>query len=127
MATESRYPQAQPEEATEGAEIETRDGKEKMSIWLAAGNSINFGKTAWVIKGETITFSIECEQERKLEIGIMAISTEKVYSKIVKTGTGTIAITVPEDGEYRVYLKNHASDRADFQLKLNKKLEGPLV
>ncbi|MBP1994213.1 M56 family metallopeptidase [Paenibacillus eucommiae] len=119
--------QAQASEGApvEGGQIRTSDGKE-LSIWLAAGRSNNFGKMAWK-KGEPITFSVQSEEIGELEIGIMSVSTDKVYSEIVTTGTGIVNITVPEDGDYRVYIKNNAIDIVHFQLKLNKKLEGPLV
>ncbi len=106
-------------------EIDTMDGKD-LSIWLTAGSSNNFGERD-LLKGEAITWTVECEQERELNIGIMSISTEKVYSEIVKVGTGTITFTIPEDGNYRIYVENNSLDDANFHLILDKKLEGPIV
>jgi hypothetical protein len=57
----------------------------------------------------------------------MSASTDKIYSEIVTTGTDTVTIIVPKDGDYRVYIKNNATNVANFQLKLNKILDGPLV
>ncbi|MFC3747640.1 hypothetical protein [Paenibacillus sp. GCM10012306] len=105
--------------------IETSDGK-KLTIDLAAGRDNNFAKMTWK-KDEPIIFSVQCEQERELEVGIMSVSTDKVYSGTVATGTGEVTITVPEDGDYRVYIKNHTDKVAHFILELNKKLEGPLA
>ncbi|MFM1654771.1 M56 family metallopeptidase [Brevibacillus sp. B_LB10_24] len=110
--------------AREGGGISTSNGKD-LTVWLAAEHENNFGQAAWA-KGETVTWSVACEQVRELEIGIMSVSTEKVYSKRVATGTGTITITVPEDGDYRIYVKNHAKEVAKFLLKLDKDF-GPLV
>jgi hypothetical protein len=76
--------------------IETKDGK-NLSIRLTGGASIQFGELPFQ-KGETFTLSVISEEERALAIGIMSISTEQVYSDLVKTGTGTVSITIPEDG-----------------------------
>jgi beta-lactamase regulating signal transducer with metallopeptidase domain len=110
--------------AREGGGISSSNGRD-LSVWLAAGQENNFGRAAWA-KGETVTWSVECEQEGELEIGIMSVSTKKVYSQRIATGTGTVTITVPEDGDYRVYVKNHAKDVVRFLLKLDKNF-GPLV
>lgn len=105
--------------------IETKDGKD-LSIWLAAGNDNNFAVMDRT-QGETLTMRVESEQEGKLEVGIMSVSTDKIYSKSVPHGTGTVTITVPADGEYRVYIKNHSVEEAHFRLILDKQLTGPLV
>ncbi|MFE4710285.1 hypothetical protein ACFRAM_05350 [Paenibacillus sp. NPDC056722] len=105
--------------------IETSDGK-KLTIDLGAGRDNNFAKMAWK-KDEDIIFSVQCEQEQELEVGIMSVSTDEVYSGTVATGTGKVTITVPKDGDYRVYIKNHTDHAAHFILELNKKLEGPLA
>ncbi|SIR70653.1 hypothetical protein SAMN05421578_13812 [Paenibacillus macquariensis] len=42
-----------------------------------------------LVKCETIIWNVKCEQDRELIIGIMSLSTEKVYSEQVKVGTGT--------------------------------------
>lgn len=101
------------------------DGKE-MSIQMAGGSSNNFAQETWA-KGETISFSVSNSQEQELEIGIMSIATEEVFSGNIRTGTGTVDIKVPEDGNYRIYIKNHSADVADFEVKLNKELLSPLV
>jgi hypothetical protein len=114
-----------PSSAIESGGIETKDGK-NLSIRLTGGAYINFGEMPFQ-KGETFTLSVISEEESALEIGIMSISTEQVYSDLVKTGTGTVSITIPEDGDYRIYVSNKASDAADFKLKLSKAIEGPIV
>ncbi|WP_277468366.1 MULTISPECIES: hypothetical protein [unclassified Paenibacillus] len=70
---------------------------------------------------------VESDQEYKLEIGIMSVSSNQVYSEVVPGGTGEIKITVPADGDYRVYIKNHAAKEAHFRLILDEPLTGPLV
>lgn len=114
-----------PSSAIETGGIETKDGK-NLSIRLTGGASIQFGELPFQ-KGETFTLSVISEEERALAIGIMSISTEQVYSDLVKTGTGTVSITILEDGDYRIYVSNKASDAADFELKLSKAIEGPIV
>ncbi|OAB40870.1 hypothetical protein PMSD_00840 [Paenibacillus macquariensis subsp. defensor] len=105
--------------------IETTDGKD-LAIWLIAGSSNNFGERA-LVKGETITWNVKSEQDRELIIGIMSVSTEKVYSELVKVGTGTVSLTIPEDGDYRIYVKNNSVSDANFRLILDRKLEGAIV
>lgn len=105
--------------------IDTTDGKD-LSIWLIAGSSNNFGERA-LVKGETITWTVKCEQERELIIGIMSMSTEIVYSELVKVGTGTVTLTIPKDGDYRIYVKNNSLSDANFRLILDRKLEGAIV
>lgn len=105
--------------------IDTTDGKDLL-VGLTAGSTNNFGKRD-LVKGEVITWTIESEQERILEIGIMSVSTKKVISELVKSGTGAVTLTIPEDGDYRIYVKNNSVDDAKFLLKLDKKLEGPIV
>lgn len=105
--------------------IETRDGKD-LFIKLVGGASNNFGELPFK-KGESFTLLVTSEEERALEIGLMSISTEQVYSELVRTGTGTVVIPIPEDGKYRVYVNNKSSYAADFELKLSKAIEGPIV
>ncbi|OPA73049.1 hypothetical protein BVG16_30745 [Paenibacillus selenitireducens] len=105
--------------------IDTSDGKDLL-IWLIGGSSNNFGKRD-LVKGETITWTVACEQERELKIGIMSVSTKKIYSEIVNDGTGTVTFTIPEDGDYRIYVENNSLDDAHFHLILDEKLEGAIV
>ncbi|WP_054941318.1 hypothetical protein [Paenibacillus ihuae] len=105
--------------------IETKDGKD-LSIWLAAGRDNNFAVMSRK-QDETLTMSVESEQEIKLEIGIISVSSDKIYSESIPSGTGTVTITVPEDGDYRVYIKNHSALEAHFRLILDEPLTGPLV
>ncbi len=105
--------------------IETKDGK-NLSIWLAAGRDNNFAVMRRK-QDETLTMSVESDQEIKLEIGIISVSSDKIYSESVLSGTGTVTITVPEDGDYRVYIKNHSALEAHFRLILDEPLTSPLV
>ncbi|WP_221797977.1 hypothetical protein [Paenibacillus typhae] len=105
--------------------LSTSDGKD-LSVTLAAGNDTNFAIMNEK-QGVILTMRVESEQENKLEIGIMSVSSDQVYSEVVPGGTGEIKIAVPADGEYRMYIKNHSSNEAKFHLILNKPLTGPLV
>jgi len=111
--------------AVEGGSIRTSDGKELL-IQLAAGTGNNFGKTARV-NGEKIIFSVECDKARELEIGIISADTGRIYSQIVNVGTGVVEVAVPADGDYRIYVHNHANEAAQFRLTLNKPIDAPLV
>lgn len=71
--------------------------------------------------------SVESGQENELEIGIKSVSSDRVYSESIPSGTGTVTITVPEDGEYHVYLKNKSAVEAHFRLIMDEPLTGPLV
>lgn len=114
-----------PVSAVEAGGIETKDGK-NLSIKLNGEATINFAELPFQ-KGEVFTLSVVSEEERALEIGIMSISTKQVYSDLVKSRTGSVNITVPEDGDYRIYISNKASDAANFELKLSKAIEGPIA
>ncbi|MBN2981360.1 MULTISPECIES: hypothetical protein [Cohnella] len=118
-------PHATEESVIEAGSIETMDGQD-LSIGLGGERSNNFAIIPWT-KGETVEFSVENESESKLEIGIMSVATERIYSRIVEYGSETVAIPVPEDGEYRIYVKNHDSEAARFRLILSEPIEGPLV
>ncbi|RXZ79093.1 M56 family metallopeptidase [Paenibacillaceae bacterium] len=111
--------------AHEGGGIQSSDGK-LLSIWLGANQSTNFGKAAWA-EGETITWKVESEDAGELEIGVISVTTNIVYSETVRTGTGNVVLTIPEDGEYRIYINNKSSESANFQLELHEPMEGPLV
>ncbi|GGG11216.1 hypothetical protein GCM10010912_64550 [Paenibacillus albidus] len=120
-------PTAAPDESVIiSGEITGPAGGKELSIWMIGGGSNNFGQESWE-QGETISFSVTSEQDQKLEIGIMSIATEEVFTETLQTGTGTVDIEVPENGDYRIYIKNHSPDRADFVIKLNKELLSPLV
>ena len=114
-----------PSPAMESGGIETKDGKH-LFIWLAGGASVQFGELSFQ-KGETFTLSVFSEEERALAIGIISISTGQVYSDLVKTGTGTVSIPIPEDGDYRVHVGNQSSDAANFELRLSQAIPGAIV
>lgn len=101
------------------------DGKD-LKIRMSGGNSNNFGRETWG-KGEIISFSVTNSEEQELEIGLMSVETEEIISETLRTGTGIVEITIPEDGVYRIYIKNHAPDPANFEVNLNKELLSPLV
>lgn len=109
----------------EAGRITTRDGQ-NLSITLNGGGYNNFAELPFQ-KGEKFTLSVTSQEERELEIGLLSISTDQEYGEVVKTGTGTVSITIPEDGEYRIYVRNHAADAAEFTLQLSKAIEGPIV
>lgn len=95
-------------------------------VRLTAGGNNNFWEIG-LLKGEVITWTIESEQGRILEIGIMSVSTKKVISEMVNYGTCIVILTIPEDGDYRIYVKYNSVDDAKFLLRLDKKLEGPII
>lgn len=105
--------------------IESKDGK-SLKISMAGGSKNNFGELAFH-NGETFTISVESEYQGELEIGIMSITTEKVFSEVVKSEKGEFNITIPEDGRYRVYIGNKDAKSTTFILKLSKAIEGPIV
>lgn len=109
----------------EGGRITTRDGQ-NLSITLRGNGYNDFAELPFQ-KGETFTLSVTSKEERELEIGLLSISTDQEYGEFVKTGTGKVSITIPEDGDYRIYIRNHASDTADFKLELSKAIEGPIA
>ncbi|WP_422660583.1 hypothetical protein ACK8P5_08905 [Paenibacillus sp. EC2-1] len=114
-----------PTSIREAGSIETRDGKD-FFIRLSGEGSNNFGELPFR-KGESFTLSVSSEEVRSLEIGLKSISTEKVYKELVREGTGSVVISIPEDGKYRVYIKNKSSDTAEFKMILSKAIEGPIV
>jgi len=116
---------AEPESPIAVGFIETKDGQ-TLDIQMAPGTSNNFGIMPRS-KGEMVSMSVSSDQERALVVGIMSVSTEEIYSERLETGTGTITVTVPEDGDYRIYVSNDAIVAAHFQLKLDRALEGPIV
>nr|WP_154892614.1 hypothetical protein [Paenibacillus xylanexedens] len=105
--------------------IESKDGK-SLKISMDGGSKNNFGVLTFH-KGETFTISVESEYQGELEIGIMSKTTEKVFSEVVKSEKGEFNITIPEDGEYRVYVGNKDAKATNFILKLSKAIEGPIV
>ncbi|MFD0716290.1 hypothetical protein [Paenibacillus sp. GCM10027626] len=109
----------------EAGRITTKDGQ-NLSITLRGKGYNNFAQLSFQ-KGETFTLAVTSKEEGELEIGLLSISTEQEYGEFVKTGTGKVSITIPEDGEYRIYVRNHATDTADFQLRLSKAIEGPIA
>lgn len=109
----------------EGGRITTRDGQ-NLSITLRGNGYNNFAELSFQ-KGETFTLLVTSKEEGELEIGLLSISTGEEYGEFVKTGTGKVSITIPEDGDYLIYIRNHASVAADFKLELSKAIEGPIA
>lgn len=105
--------------------IETNDGK-NLKISMDGGTKNNFGELSFR-KGETFKISVLSENDGELEIGILSINTEEVFSDIVKSRENEVIITVPEDGEYRIYISNKDEQSATFDMKLSKAIEGPIV
>lgn len=105
--------------------IETNDGK-NLKISMGGGTENNFGKLS-LRKGETFNISVVSGNDGELEIGIMSITTEQVFSHIVKSEEGEFIITIPEDGEYRIYVSNKNDLPVTFDMKLSKAIEGPVV
>ena len=118
-------PAADAGSAMEGGSIETKDGQ-NLSVRLAGGASVQFGELAFR-KGETFELSASGEAERPLKLGIVSISTGQVYGDLVETGTGTVSLAIPEDGEYRIYVGNEASAPAVFELRLSRAIDGPIA
>lgn len=116
-----------PEESVNviGEMLGTSDGKD-LSVTLGAGRDTNFAVMNKK-QGDILVMNVESDQEYKLEIGIMSVSSDQVYSEVVPGGTGEIKITVPADGDYGMYIKNHAAKEARFRLILDEPLTGPLV
>lgn len=108
-----------------GGFITTSDGQ-NLSVSIKGKGYNNFAELPFK-KGETFTMWITSKEERELEIGLLSISTEQEYGEVIKTGTGEVSITIPEDGDYRVYIRNHDSRSADFELQLSQAIEGPIV
>ncbi|AIQ48128.1 hypothetical protein R70723_21110 [Paenibacillus sp. FSL R7-0273] len=106
-------------------EIDTTDGQ-NLSVRLSAGMGTNFAVMNKK-QGDVLVMKVESDEGNKLEIGILSVSSDEVYSEVIPGGTGEITITVPEDGDYRVYIKNHAAQEAHFRLILDEALTGPLV
>ncbi|MGW8444242.1 hypothetical protein ACWGXJ_25355 [Paenibacillus sp. S33] len=105
--------------------IDTKDGK-NLKISMAGGTKNNFGELSFH-KGETFTISVESKYQGELEIGIMSITTEQVFSDIVSVEKGEFIIKIPEDGDYRIYVGNKDVKSTTFDLKLSKAIEGPIV
>ncbi|MCM3631891.1 hypothetical protein [Paenibacillus camelliae] len=105
--------------------IESKDGK-NLKISMSGRTENNFGEMSFR-KGETFKISVKSENEGELEIGVMSITTEQVYSDTVKSGEGEFIIKIPEEGKYRIYISNKDEQSANFHMKLSKAIEGPLV
>ncbi|MGE7948938.1 hypothetical protein [Lysinibacillus sp. NPDC093688] len=98
----------------------SQNGKE-IEMRLIGGAELNLGNER-LEKGKNITFSLVSDEEREIEIGIISISTEEIYSNIVKNGNGIVDIIVPYNDDYSIYVKNNDSDTANLNIKLNIKL-----
>jgi|GEM_PF-4933648 len=98
----------------------SQSGKE-IDMWLIGGAELNLGNER-LEKGKNITFSLESDEEREIEIGIISTSTEEIYSNIVKNGNGIVDIIVPHNDDYSIYVKNNESDITNLKIELNIKL-----
>jgi hypothetical protein len=105
--------------------IETNDGK-NLKISMGGWTENKFGELSFR-KGETFKISVVGENDGELEIGILSINTEQVFGYVVNSGEGEVTITIPEDGEYRIYVSNKDEQSATFDMKLSKAIEGPIV
>jgi hypothetical protein len=94
---------------------------------LMSGGAKNYFGELSFRKGETFKISVVSENDVELEIGILSITTEQVFSDIVKSGEGEFTITIPEAGEYRIYVSNKDEQSTNFVMKLSKAIEGPIV
>lgn len=110
----------------EGGSISTRDGEHLSVSAFRSGEYTNFAELPFQ-QGETFTLSVISQEALDLEVGLLSISTDEEFGERVKSLTGEVSITIPEDGEYRIYLRNHATEPADFELHLSKAIEGPIV
>lgn len=102
--------------------ISSYDNK-NYNIWFV--EDVTFGYLP-LKKGEDFSLTVTSKQKRTIEIGIKSVSTDQLYSQKVKSGTGTMITTIPEDGEYRIYVKNHSAAKAvEIDLMLSKTMIGP--
>ncbi|WP_145409082.1 hypothetical protein [Paenibacillus xylanexedens] len=104
--------------------IETKDSK-NLDIYMSASRSNNFGQLPFK-QDESFKMVVTSEKVNELEIGLMSVTDEQIYSEIVESGTGSVTIKVPESGMYRIYVNNLSPDSVQFQLKLGKAIEGPI-
>ncbi|MCM3173003.1 MULTISPECIES: hypothetical protein [unclassified Paenibacillus] len=104
--------------------IETKDSK-NLDIYMSASRSNNFGQLPFK-QDESFKMDVTSEKVNELEIGLMSISSEQIYSEIVASGTGSVVIKVSESGMYRIYVNNLSPDSVQFKLKLGKAIEGPI-
>lgn len=128
VSTQNQMPVTQPpkDNVNVVAEISGNSEGNDLTVSLGAERDTNFAIMNEK-QGDVLTMKVESEQENKLEIGIMSVSSDQVYSEVIPDGTGEIKITVPADGEYRMFIKNHSSKGVTFRLILDKPLTGPLV
>lgn len=124
-----RKPTPEPLSETKGApaqggSIATQDGQH-LSV-SAFRRYTNFAKVPFQ-KGETFTLSVIGEEALDVEVGLLLISTDAEFGGRVNAAGGEVNITIPADGEYRIYMRNHAEEPANFELHLSKVIEGPLV
>ncbi|MDQ0170630.1 hypothetical protein [Paenibacillus tundrae] len=124
LPSEDETPLEAEEEVNMIGMIETKDSK-NLDIYMSASRSNNFGQLPFK-QDESFKMVVTSEKVNELEIGLMSIANERIYSEIVKSGTGSVTIKVPESGMYRIYVNNLSPDSVQFQLKLGKAIEGPI-
>lgn len=124
--SEEEVPLEAEEEVNMIGMIETKDGK-NLDIYMdELSRSNNFGELPFE-QGESFKMIVTSEELNQLEIGLMSISSEQIYSEVVESGTGSVVIKVPESGMYRIYVNKISSEPAHFKLELGKAIEGPIV
>ncbi|WP_338542486.1 hypothetical protein [Paenibacillus tundrae] len=124
LPTEDEVPSEVEEEVNMIGMIETKDSK-NLDIYMSASRSNNFGQLPFK-QDESFKMVVTSEKVNELEIGLMSMTDEQIYSEIVESGTGSVTIKVPESGMYRIYVNNLSPDSVQFQLKLGKAIEGPI-
>lgn len=108
--------------AVEAGQAKLSPNGKEIEIGLIGGADLNIGKEQ-LEKDKTITFSLESKEESEIVIGIMSVSTKEIYSDVVKNGTGIVDILVPQNDEYRIYVKNNDTNSVNLNIELNIQLD----
>lgn len=124
LPSEDETPLEAEEEVNMIGMIESKDSK-NLDIYMSDSRSTNFGQLPFK-QSESFKMVVTSEKVNELEIGLMSMTDEQIYSEIVESGTGNVTIKVPESGMYRIYVNNLSPDSVQFQLKLGKAIEGPI-
>lgn len=108
-----------------GATISSTDGR-VLDVSLQAEGMINFSVLS-LQQDDVFTLDVSGLQAGVLEVGLLSIANNQIHTGTVNSEQNHVSITVPESGEYRIYLHNLANQRAEFQLELGEAIEGPIV
>lgn len=108
--------------AVEAGQAKLSPNGKEIEIGLIGGADLNIGKEQ-LEKDRTITFSLESKEESEIVIGIMSVSTKEIYSDVVENGTGIVDILVPQNDEYRIYVKNNDTNSVNLNIELNIQLD----